>query len=152
MVAVRHAKLKAYVIAKNVLRQRCPSRSYACKSIWKFESIMAEMLYFCPVNVKRSSENMGNVFALQTSSQYIIGVITYMQRKYPTAMFAVANHGVASGLPRYEDMLDQSSPIAPIPRPWSPEPSCWTRTEEENIQQSQETEVSFGKRNPGKTQ
>lgn len=74
--------------------------------------------------MKRSSENMGKVLALNTLSPYMIGVTMYTQKIYPTAMLAVANHGLASGLPRYEDMLAQSRPIAPNPRPWSPEPSC----------------------------
>lgn len=65
-------------------------------------------------------------------------------------MLADANQGLASGLPMYEDMLDQSRPKAPTPRPWSPEPSCCARTECGKTQQSQEREVRRGKRYPGK--
>lgn len=50
--------------------------------------------------MKRPSENIGKVLALYTLDQYIKGVTTYIMRKYPAAMFAVANHGLASGLPR----------------------------------------------------
>lgn len=75
-----------------------------------------------------------------------MGVMTYMIKKKPAAMLAVANHGLASGLPRYADMVDQSNPIAPMPNPWSPEPNWWANTELGYIQHIQETETSIGKR------
>ena len=52
-----------------------------------------------------------------------MGVITYITRKNPTATLAVANHGLASGLPRYEEIVGQSIPKEPIPRPCKPEPN-----------------------------
>uniref|UniRef100_A0A0A9PM23 Uncharacterized protein n=1 Tax=Arundo donax TaxID=35708 RepID=A0A0A9PM23_ARUDO len=74
----------------------------------------------------------------------------YMTTQKPAAMLAVANQGLASGLPRYEEMDDQSSPIAPKPSPWRPEPSCWAITELGKIQQIQDREVSIWNRYPGK--
>ncbi|KAG9140789.1 hypothetical protein Leryth_006971 [Lithospermum erythrorhizon] len=115
----------------------------------KTESIVQEqneMLYSCPSDVNRPSEKMGKVFALYIFNQYAKGVQIYIKRKYPTAIFTVANHGLASGLPRYADMLDQSSPIVPIPRPWRPDPICCARIEEGYIQHIQEIELSIARR------
>uniref|UniRef100_A0A0E0A4E6 Uncharacterized protein n=1 Tax=Oryza glumipatula TaxID=40148 RepID=A0A0E0A4E6_9ORYZ len=66
-----------------------------------------------------------------------------LEMKKPAAMLAVANHGLASGLPRYDEMDDQSSPIAPMPRPWRPDPSCCASTDLGKIQQIQEREAKL---------
>ena len=69
----------------------------------------------------------------------------YITMKNPAATLAVANHGLANGLPRYAEILDQSSPIAPMPIPWRPEPICWAMIDEGKIQQTHEREVSIWK-------
>lgn len=67
-------------------------------------------------------------------------------KKNPTATLAVANQGLANGLPRYEEIEDQSRPIAPMPSPFRPEPSCWTNTDFGKIQQIHDKDVSIEKR------
>jgi hypothetical protein len=61
--------------------------------------MMPVILYLCPLAVNNPSENIGNVLALYRLSQYPIGAITYITRIKPAATFAVANHGLARGLP-----------------------------------------------------
>lgn len=73
-------------------------------------------------------------------------MITYITRKNPTAIFAVAKNGLASGLPRYDAMVDQSRPNEPIPRPADPEPSWFTSIDLGLIQHNQETVVKIVKR------
>ena len=77
--------------------------------------------------------------------------MTYITRKKPTAILAVANHGLASGLPRYEEIVAQSMPKEPIPRPFNPEPSCWTKMDLGANQHTQEKDVNVLKRYPGRT-
>lgn len=64
----------------------------------------------------------------------------------PAATLAVANQGLARGLPRYEEMVDQSMAKEPIPRAWVPEPNWLTRTDFGLIQHSQEKLVVIMKR------
>lgn len=71
-------------------------------------------------------------------------------KQNPTPTFAVANHGLAKGVPRYDAVVDQSTANDPIPRPFWPEPSWLTKTDFLLIQHIQETEVSIWKRYPGK--
>lgn len=40
-----------------------------------------------------------------------------MKRKNPAEILAVANHGLANGIPRWDETADQSSPKAPKPSP-----------------------------------
>lgn len=57
------------------------------------------------------------------------------------AILAVANHGLASGVPRYDEIAAQSIAKEPIPRPDKPEPSCWTRIDLGASQHTQEKDV-----------
>lgn len=48
----------------------------------------------------------------------------------------MAKNGVMRGLSKNDATADQSSVMAPRPRPLMPEPSCWAVTDRENTQQT----------------
>lgn len=53
------------------------------------------------------------------------------------------------GLNKKDETADQSSVMAPIPRPFIPDPSCCAVTDLGKAQQTHEMLVSVGKRYPG---
>lgn len=48
----------------------------------------------------------------------------YMTKAKPTKVLTMENNGVANGLPKKLETVDQSIPMAPMPKPLSPEPIC----------------------------
>lgn len=64
----------------------------------------------------------------------------------PIKMLQIAKKGETSGLPRKEATVAQSRVMAPMARPWSPDPSCWAVTDLEKHQQIHEMLVAVGKK------
>lgn len=46
-----------------------------------------------------------------------MGIIVYLMRKNPIAILTVPNQGLVGGLMRYDEIVAQSNPMVPIPRP-----------------------------------
>jgi hypothetical protein len=68
----------------------------------------ATNIVICLVDVNRSFKNMGKTIASLSVNQYINGLIAYIVSTKPIATLATEDHGVASGLPRYELIVDRS--------------------------------------------
>lgn len=64
----------------------------------------------------------------------------------PMPTLTIAKKGETNGLPRNEEMPDQSRLMAPIPSPFSPEPICCAVTDLGNAQHINETEVNVWKK------